>query len=331
MAWLLRLGPGILLVAIVQMAATWLTGFTTLFDTLTIGIILGILINNLLPLPSLLRPGSKFVEKRMLQLGIVLLGIELNFALIWSLGGEIILLIIFTVAFGLFAAWLLGRLFGINDKLALLLGVGSSVCGASAIAAVEPTVKPSKEDMAIAVAGISLLGAAGVLLYPLLGQAFAMKQLNYGIWAGVSLQGVAHAVAAAFAFGDLSGEIGTLVKMSRVVMLAPVTLFLSWRFSRQAGEQNRGRLVPFEVIGFITVGALATWGVLSRYLNLGFLVIDLKALSKTLITAAMVAMGLGVNFKSIGRNGWRALVMGVVLFAVIASVTWLLITLLVVA
>lgn len=331
MSWFLHLLPGAILVAIVQITAGWLAGYVTLFDALTIGILLGILLNNLLSLPSWVRPGTKFIEKRILQLGIILLGIELNFALIWRLGGKIIFLIVFTVSFGLFAAWLLGRIFGINNKLAMLLGVGSSVCGASAIAAVEPIMEPSKEDVAIAVAGVSLLGAAGVLLYPLFGQVLQMESLAYGIWAGVSLQGVAHAVAAAFAFGDLSGEIGTLVKMGRVVMLAPVALFLNWRYAPQSGGRRTGKLLPLEVIGFISVGALATWGVLTRNLDLGIMVIDLKALSKNFITAAMVAMGLGVNLKSIGRKGWRALLMGATLFAVLALVTWLLVKLLVVS
>lgn len=329
MSWLLRLFPGILLVVMIQLAAGWLAGFVPLLDALTIGILLGILINNLLPLPSMVRPGAKFVEKRILQWGIVLLGIELNFALIWRLGGKIIFLIVFTVVFGLFAAWLLGRLFKINDKLAVLLGVGSSVCGASAVAAVEPIIEPNKEDVAIAVAAISLLGAAGVLLYPLLGQWLRMEQLPYGIWAGVSLQGVAHAVAAAFAYGDLSGEIGTLVKMGRVVMLAPVALFLNWRYAARATEQHSRRLLPLEVIGFITVGALATWGVLTRHVNLGFMVVDLKALSKVFITAAMVAMGLGVNLSSMGARGWRALAMGLTLFASLSLATWCLVMLMV--
>ncbi len=327
---LTRLAPGILLVALIQLLAGWLVGFIPLLDTLTIGVLLGILINNVFQLPAAVGPGVKFTEKRILQWGIILLGIELNFALIWRLGGRIIFLIVATVALGLIAAQLLGRIFKINDKLAVLLGVGSSVCGASAVAAVEPIVQPEKEDMAMAIAAISLLGAAGVVLFPFLGRLMNMEQVTYGIWAGVSLQGVAHAVAAAFAYGEVSGEIGTLVKMGRVVMLAPVAIFLNWRYAGQvAGGPSRKRWLPPEVIGFVTVGLLATWGILPRIISFGGLAVDLKALSKTFITAAMVAMGLGVNLQSLGARGLRALVMGATLFAVLAGASRFLLTFLV--
>lgn len=327
MSWLMSLIPGVLLVAVIQWLAGWLSGLFPLLDTLTFGVLLGIAVNNLLALPSAVRPGVKFMEKRILQWGIILLGIELNFALLGRLGAKIIFLIIATVAFGLLAAGWLGRLFQAKDKLAVLLGVGSSVCGASAVAAVEPIVKPDKEDLAVAVAAISLLGAAGVLLYPFFGHLLRMEQIDYGIWAGVSLQGVAHAVAAAFAYGELSGEIGTLVKMGRVLMLAPVAIFLNWRYAGQVTEGSRRRWIPPEVIGFVTVGVLATLGLLTRHINLGLVVIDLKALSKIFITAAMVAMGLGVNLQSMGARGWRALLMGATLFTTIAVTSRLLIML----
>lgn len=329
MSWLLGLIPGILLVALIQLLAGWLSGLFPLLDTLTFGVLLGIIVNNLLALPPAVRPGVKFIEKRILQWGIILLGIELNFALIGRLGARIILLIIATVVFALFAAQWLGRAFRMNEKLAVLLGVGSSVCGASAMAAVEPIVRPEKEDMALAVAAISLLGAAGVLLYPFCGRLLGMEPVAYGIWAGVSLQGVAHAVAAAFAYSELSGEIGTLVKMGRVLMLAPVAIFLSWRYAGQLRDGSRRRWIPPEVLGFVAVGVLATMGILTRQIDLGLLIVDLKGLSKTFITAAMVAMGLGVSLQNLGARGWRALLLGATLFATIAIASQLMIRLVV--
>lgn len=316
-----RLIPGVAVVACVQYVAGRLTGFIPLLDGLTLGILLGILINNLIPLPESLRPGIKFTEKQVLKWGIVLLGIELNFALIWQLGGKILALVVLTVIFGLTMSWMLAKLLRVNTKLSTLIGVGSSICGASAIAAVEPIVGPEKEDVAISAATISLLGAAGVLAYPLIGAALRMAELPYGVWAGSSLQGVAHAVAAAMAYGDVSGEIGTLVKMGRVVLLAPVALVLTWIFSRGTGKQAKN-VFPLYVLGFIAVGVLATLGVLPRHISLGLFSLDLKLVSKLMITAAMVAMGLGVNLKSLGHKGLKAMLLGAVLFLSISVVTF---------
>jgi len=312
-----KLIPGVLLVILVQLAAVKLVAYVPLFDALTLGILLGMLVNNLVLIPAAARSGIKFTEKQVLKWGIVLLGVELNFALIYRLGGKILFLVLFMVSFGLIMSYLLSRVFKVGVKLSTLIGVGSSICGASAIAAVEPIVAPEKEDMAISAAVISLLGAAGVILYPLIGNALNMETLPYGVWSGSSLQGVAHAVAAAFARGDAAGEIGTLVKMGRVVMLAPVALILTSIFARGSGKKAKD-VFPMYVLGFIVVGVLTTMGVLHVSYSLGTLVINLKQISKLLITAAMVAMGLGVKFNTLGKQGVRAIALGAVLFLLIS-------------
>lgn len=323
----MQLIPGILLVVVVQFIAAKLVPFFSVFDALTLGILLGMVVNNLLPIPAAARSGIKFTEKQVLKWGIVLLGVELNFALLWRLGGKILFLILFMVSFGLIVSYLLSKVFKVNVKLATMLGVGSSICGVSAMAAVEPIVGPEKEDMAISAAVISLLGAAGVILYPLIGNALQMPVLPYGVWSGSSLQGVAHAVAAAFARGDASGEIGTLVKMGRVVMLAPVALILTSIFARGSGKKAKD-VFPMYVLGFIAVGILATTGLLRNTYDLGFLIINLKQISKLLITAAMVAMGLSVKFNTLGKKGLRGALLGATLFLLISLASYTVVTLL---
>ncbi|MGI6358142.1 MAG: YeiH family protein [Bacillota bacterium] len=325
-----KLLPGVLLVVVVQLVAGHLVDYVPIFDGLTLGIILGMVVNNLLPIPEAARSGVKFTEKQVLKWGIVLLGVELNFALMGRLGGKILFLVVFMVCFGLGMSYLLSRLFRVDVKLSTLIGVGSSICGASAIAAVEPIVGPEKKDVAISAAVISVLGAAGVILYPLLGQALNMQPLSYGVWSGTSLQGVAHAVAAAFARGDASGEIGTLVKMGRVVMLAPVALALTSIFARGTGKKAKS-LFPMYVLGFILVGVLATAGVLKVSYELGFMTLNLKKISKLFITSAMVAMGLGVKFNTLGKQGLRAIALGATLFTLISLTSYTLISFLAIA
>lgn len=322
-----KLIPGILLVALVQ----WLAGRSVVYlpwlDVITLGIVIGILVNNVWKIPDYTRAGIKFTEKQVLKWGIILLGVELNFALVWRLGGKILFLVVFMVTFGLAMSYLLGKVYKVNVKLSTLLGVGSAICGTSAIAAMEPIIAPDKEDAAMSAALISLMGAAGVLLYPLLGGAMHLPELSYGVWAGSSLQNVAHAVAAALARGDASGEIGTLVKMGRVVMLAPVALVLTSIFARGTTRKVKDAF-PMYVLGFIVVGLLTTTGVLHRTYDLWVLHIDLKLLSKLLITAAMIALGLGVNLKSLGKKGLKAIALGLTLFFLISVTSLLLIRLL---
>jgi uncharacterized membrane protein YadS len=141
---------------------------------------------------------------------------------------------------------------------------------------------------------------------------------------------VAHAVAAAFARGDASGEIGTLVKMGRVVMLAPVALILTSIFARGSGKKAKD-VFPMYVLGFIVVGVLTTMGVLHVSYDLGAMVINLKQISKLLITAAMVAMGLGVKFNTLGKQGIRAIALGAVLFLLISLTSLAVINLLSIA
>jgi uncharacterized integral membrane protein (TIGR00698 family) len=222
---------------------------------------------------------------------------------------------------------LLSKVFKVNVKLSTLIGVGSSICGASAIAAVEPIIGPEKEDVAISAAVISLLGAAGVILYPLIGNALHLAVLPYGVWSGSSLQGVAHAVAAAFARGDASGEIGTLVKMGRVVMLAPVALILTSIFAKGSGKKAKD-VFPMYVLGFIVVGILATAGILHTSYDLGLFVLNLKSISKFFITVAMVAMGLSVKFNTLGKKGLRAIALGACLFLLISLTSFTVVQLL---
>lgn len=320
-----RLVPGMVIVVILMRLATRIAGGIPLLDALTAGIILGIFVNNLVRLPRFTREGIRFVEKKVLQWGIILLGLDLNFALVWQLGGKILLLVVFVVVFGLVMSYLLAKLCGVNTKLSTLIGVGSSICGVSAIAAVEPIIESEKEDLAISAAVISLLGAAGVLMFPLLGSLLSLNEVSFGVWAGSSLQGVAHAVAGAFAYGELSGEIGTLVKMGRVVLLAPVALALTFVFARGKGKAGKN-LFPTYVLAFVLVGVLSTVGLLQRAYTVGGLTLDLKLASRYMINAAMIAMGLSVSFKSLGGKGLRAMLLGAMLFALITAATICLIT-----
>lgn len=314
---------GILLVGAISIFATllgdWLMQWFQL-ESLTIAIIMGILISNTVSLPKSFNPGINFALKKLLIYGIVLLGFKLNFDAIMGLGWSVILWIMGYMAFVFGVVFILNKWFGMNAKLAALIGVGSSVCGAAAVIALAPTIDADEDDAVIAVSIVSFLGAIGVVLYAMIATVSSVTDAQFGVWSGMTLHGVAHALAGAFARGDLAGEIGTFVKMTRVLMLVPVSLILSYAFSSHVETQKRAH-VPAYVWLFILMGIINATGLVPEQLQSAA-----KNLSDVFILMAMTAMGLGVNFKDIKGKGARAVVFGLILFAVTSSIAFVLIS-----
>lgn len=288
-------------------------------EALTIAIILGIVIGNLTRVQPQLLPGIKFALKDLLTAGIVLLGFKLNYEAIVSLGFKMFLVTIGYMVFVFLVVMLLNRWFKIGPKLATLIGVGSSVCGAAAVIAMAPSINADEDDAVIAVSIVSFLGAIGVVVYAGIAATPVLGDLDFGIWSGLTLHGVAHALAGAFARGEVSGEIGTIVKMTRVLMLVPLSVLLSVKFHVK-GQSQRPK-VPRYVWYFMLMGAINATGWLP------VMVTDFAGrLSNTFILLAMTAMGLTVHFKSISGKGAKAILFGGLLFLVTSSVAFWLIS-----
>ncbi len=307
--------PGFVLVLGLAVGAKWLEGWMApvfRLEALTIGILFAMLLNNTVQVPEASRPGIKYAHKTLLKVGIILLGFKMNVAAITELGPTATILVLAFVPFVLLLSWGLGKSFGMDKKLATLIGVGSSICGASAIVALAPSVHADDDEAVLAVSVISFLGAIGVLLYSAVATLPLLTDIQYGIWSGLSLQGVAHALAAALARGDVSGDIGTFIKMERVLMLVPMSILLSWMFRKEGAGKRAG--FPMYVLGFILAGVINALGVIPVEIT-GLLA---KA-SSYLILMAMVGMGLSVKFSAIREKGKEAIVMGSVLFLIIGS------------
>ncbi|WP_105615003.1 YeiH family protein [Vallitalea okinawensis] len=319
--------PGILLVLVISIISMFLNDFliaefNLALEALTIAIIIGILYNNTIGTSVKLKDGITFSLKKLLKVGIVLLGFKLNFAALLSLGPKILMMVIIYIPVALILSVLLGKLFKIDTKLATLIGVGSSICGASAIVAMTPCINADDEDSVIAVSIVSFLGAIGVLAYSAIAVSnIGLSDLQYGVWSGLTLHGVAHAIAAAFARGDASGDIGTFVKMTRVLMLVPVSLILSFIFNRNANSEERKKVkFPMYVLYFVVAGIINSLGILPPALTN-----VLKELSSLFILMAMTAMGLSVSLKSIIGKGLNALIMSSIMFTLLSSVALMII------
>lgn len=314
--------PGIIFVFLVSILSMYINDSiknVINLEALTIGIIIGIVYNNTIKTQTVFKDGVKFSLKKLLKVGIVLLGFKLNFNSLLKLGPKVILMVLIFVPSVLVLSVLLGKLFKVQDKLATLIGVGSCICGASAVVALAPTINADDEDSVVAVSIVSFLGAVGVLVYSAIAVTSSISNIQYGIWSGISLHGVAHAIAAAFARGDTAGEIGTFVKMARVVMLVPVSLVLGFIYNKGNGGSKKAKF-PMYVLYFIIAGIVSSTGIIpANILKI------LTKLSSIFILMAMVAMGLSVDFKSIKDKGMKALLIGSVLFLITSTSTYMIV------
>lgn len=313
--------PGLLLSCVIAAAAWLLSGWLSrwlLLEALVIGILLGIAVSAVLGSRAVLKPGVGFSARTLLELAIILLGFKLSFAKLAALGGPALLGVVLFVPLIVLAAIPLGRLFGLSPKLAVLIGVGSGICGSSAIAAVAPVIRADDEDAALAVSGLSVLGAGAVLLFAAFTHSIPLSDTQWGVWAGLSMQAVPNAIAAAFARSTEAGDVGTIVKMARVALLAPIALGLAWWFSRSSSGNPDGEAaapgVPLYVILFVLAGALNSTGWLPELAST-----RCAQASSILMLVAMSALGLQVDFASLRKRAGPAFVMSCVLFLAVAA------------
>lgn len=313
--------PGIILVIAISLLSIFFNDLIKSFinlESLTIAIIIGIVVGNVFHIKDSFKPGINLSLKKLLKVGIVLLGFKLNVHSILKLGPQILIMVPIYVLIALTLSIVLGKLFKVNNKLSVLIGVGSCICGASAVMAMAPCINAKDDDSIIAVSIVSFLGAVGVLIYTAIAtSSIGLTPIQYGVWSGLSLHGVAHAIAAAFAMGKVSGEIGTFVKMARVLMLVPVSLVLGLAFNKVEGEKGSKKAkFPLYVLFFIIAGVINSFGIIPyQIINI------LGRSSSFLILMAMTAMGLSVNLKSILNKGKNASILGTVLFIILSLVS----------
>jgi uncharacterized integral membrane protein (TIGR00698 family) len=244
--------------------------------------------------------GIRFFARPLLRAAIVIMGVRLDFMRLAQAGPRVLGVCVAVVFAGAFViAWLGGKL-RVRRPLSVLLGVGTAVCGASAIAAVGPLVRAEEDDVLVAIALVSALGTVGVVTYPGIAAAFHLATPAYALLTGATLHEVPQVLAAAFARGQDAGDFGTLVKLTRVALLAPLALALSAVEATRGGARLgwRSLPIPWFVVGFVAVGALRSFGILPAAV-----VPALDQVSRVLLVAAMAAVGFGVNLKHIRDLG----------------------------
>ncbi len=312
--WVSRYGPGLLLCVVLGAGAYAIQEAeksiidNAVIDALVIALVAGIAVRNLWGLPKSLDAGAKYASKQVLEASIFLLGASVAFGQIVDAGLTLFLLITFSVVGGLTFAWLVGHLLlGLRSKLAVLVGVGGSICGNSAVAAVAPAIGATADDVAAAIGISAVLGVGQILLLPLLVPGLDLTHYQYGVVAGIAVYAVPQVVAASFAVSNLSGQVATLVKLVRVLFLGPMIIVLGL-LHRGSVETPAGRstmqkvqgFVPWFVAGFLLLAILRSTDVIPA--DLGS---DASTVSKWLFIVAMVGLGLGVDLKNVAAVGPR--------------------------
>jgi len=320
--------PGLALTGLVAAAAfgiRTLSGIAFL-SPLMLAMVLGILIRNGVGMPELAKSGNTFAMKRLLRIAIILLGLQLTFTQIGTIGVSAVLILVtctvLTFVFTKFA----GRLLKVDPKLSELIAAGTSICGASAVIATNTVTRASEEDVAYAIACVTLFGSIAVLTYPLLAYYPLLEPRSFGLWSGASIHEIAQVVATSFQHGQASGEFGTIAKLSRILLLAPMVLMLTAiarRSPLQSTPSDQGDAPwPWFVLGFLALVLVNSIFTLPNDLKS-----NLSVLTTVLLTMALAAMGLSTDIRKLTAKGLRPFLLGLVSFLFIATLSLGLITL----
>jgi uncharacterized integral membrane protein (TIGR00698 family) len=271
---------------------------------LTWAVALGMVAGNTGLLPPVAKQALAAVTKRLLRIGIVLLGFAVSFGAIMALGVGTVALVAGTLVTTLVVTTWLGNRMKLGAARSLLIGTGFAICGASAIAAMEDTAGADEDDVAVGIAMVTLFGTVAMVLLPLLAGPLGLSDLQFGIWAGASIHEVGQVVAAAGAGGAAVVAIAVVVKLTRVLLLAPVVATVSVR-KRMAGQETAGKrppIVPLFVLGFLACVALRSTGVIPMGALTAISQVQVAALG-----AALFGMGAAVQIRSLFRGSGRVL------------------------
>lgn len=312
------MGPGLFLAAAIALMAISLHRMpgVGVLSPMILAIALGMAFHNIVGTPVAAKAGVGFSMRRILRFAIILLGAQLTLTQVREVGlsGVAVILVTLCSTF-LFTKWL-GRRLKVDRKLAELIAAGTSICGASAVIAVNTVTEGPDEDVAYAVACVTVFGAIAMFTYPLLPGVLHLAPKAFGLWAGASIHEIAQVVAAAYQDGPVSGDFATIAKLTRVMMLAPLVIGLGfYARRRQVAAKHKKAPLPWFVIGFVALVIINSVWPLPTTVKL-----PLNEFTGFLLTMALGAMGLETDIRKLHAKGLRPLLLGFFAFLFVAIV-----------
>lgn len=334
---MLKYGPGFALIFVISLLAQFIQSQITVngkevVSAVAIAIILGVLIRNLIGIPDSCKLGTNFAVKRILRVGIALMGAQLSLGQVLNTGASSVLVVATCIVLAILVVRFVSMRMGMSDRLGTLLGVGTSICGVSAIVATAPVIEAKEEETSMAVATITIFGLLAVLFYPLLGFSLGLSDRFFGTWAGTAVNDTSQVVATGLIFSQRAGEIATVVKLTRNLFMAPVIVVLSWFYlkRRQAEGEAKGegkglklqQVFPLFVLGFVGMAVLNSLGAFPSAVRQ-----SIHIVSQFLIVASLAGVGLETNVVAMKKIGLRPFYAGLCAALFMAVVSFCLITL----
>jgi uncharacterized integral membrane protein (TIGR00698 family) len=329
-----RLLPGILLCVAITIAALLLEAIEVhvaseaYLEALVIAILLGVAVRTVWKPGPLWNPGINFSAKFVLELAVAILGCSVSVSTVTALGPVLIGGIAGIVSIAIGVSYMICRSLGLPPRLSVLIACGNSICGNSAIAAVAPVIGADGDDIASSISFTAVLGVIVVLALPLLVPLLHLSLTQYGVLAGLTVYAVPQVLAATLPIGALSNQVGTVIKLVRVLMLGPVVLGFSLLGDglrpAQLRSNRRGpalyEMVPWFIIGFLALMLVRSLGLIPAAV-----LPPLTHAAAVLTTVAMAGLGLGVDLRAVARTGIRVtlgvtaslIVLGIMSYALI--------------
>ena len=311
---------GVLLCVLIAFPA-WLTGRALpIIGSPILGILSGMVLA-FWKRPAVLEEGITYSSKKLLQYSIVLIGFDMNLFNVLRTGKETLFLMAFTLTSVFLSAYFIGRLLNVKKNTNILIGVGTAICGGSAIAATAPVIGAGNEDIASSISTVFLFNVIAAFLFPFIGHIFQMTDISFGLWAGTAINDTSSVVAAGYTYSDTAGNLAVIVKLTRTLMIIPITLVLAFYVSGEKRENKESpfslvKIIPWFVLGFITASILCTFVPIPAELKK-----VLVQTGKFLIIAAMAGIGLNTNIIKLVKNGLKPILLGMSCWLILSVVS----------
>jgi len=317
-AKLIKILPGVCIVIAIAIPSWFLGDVVPLIGGPVFGILLGMIIA-CWKRPAIYEDGITFASKKILQASIILLGFEMNLFNVFKVGSQSLYIMIFTLSAAFISAWLIGKYLKLPGNTSILIGVGTAICGGSAIAATAPVISANDKDVAYSISTIFLFNIVAVFIFPFMGHVLGMNDIGFGMWAGTAINDTSSVVAAGYSYSHEAGNFATIVKLTRALMIVPVTLTLALIIARKknnTGNLGIAKIFPWFILGFLTASIINTTGFIPQSICE-----FLSHTGKFFIVMAMAAIGLKTHLKHIFNNGIRPILLGLFCWLAVALVS----------